>query len=141
MEDFNKPTETAEESEAGATVETEAASVPDVEAPIKMPKEPKKVKLSSVIAVSLVVCYLPGMTVLLLVGMGYVRIGSDKKSGGFDDQRFEEIYQLLKNHYVGELDEETMMLNALAVYTASTGDPYTQYLPKVTADGYIDGNY
>lgn len=107
----------------------------------KRAKEPKKVKLSSVIIVSLVVCYLLSMSLLLLVGLGYVSIGKDKNGNDVDYERLKEIHQLLKAHYVGELDEETMMLNALAVYAASTGDPYTQYLPKETADGYIDGNY
>lgn len=126
MDEFNKLPNTEEDTEKAET--------------IKKIKEPKRVKLSSVIIVSLLVVYLLSMAVLILVGTGYVKVGSDKKDG-FDGERFEEIYELLKTYYVGELDEETMMLNALAVYAASVGDPYTQYLPKSTADSYIDGNY
>lgn len=106
----------------------------------KKPKEPKKVKLSSVIIVCLVVCYLLSLAGLFCVKTGYIRIGKEKPEG-VDYTRLQEIHALLEHYYVGELDEETMLQNALAVYTASVGDPYTQYMPKSEADGYINGAY
>lgn len=140
MDDVNKLPEDSTEKEAVAAEPVETKE-PDNEKEPKNIKEPKKVKLTSVIIVAFMVFYVLGMSVFILSRTGYVRIGKDKTNDDVNYARLKEVHELLKANYVGELDEETMMLNALAVYTASVGDPYTQYLPKETADGYIDGNY
>ncbi len=130
MDNFNKPLGT-EENASNTTVNHVFAEAE---------RQPKRVKLSSVLIVALALIYILSMVSLVLVKTGYLRIGKDKPEG-VDYTRLQEVHALLEKYYVGELDEETMLLNALAVYAASTGDPYTQYLPKEYADSYIDGEY
>ncbi len=133
MDDF-KELPQGNEAETAAAEETPSPEE-------KKPREPKKVKLSSVIIVCLVVCYLLSLAGVFCVRAGYLRIGKEKAPDGVDYTRLLEIHALLEHYYVGELDEETMLNNALAVYTASVGDPYTQYMPKTEAEGYINGAY
>jgi len=139
MDDFREPLENKENTgEENTGKDNTTSSNASVFASYK--KQPKRVRLSSVLIVTVAVCYLLSMTFLLLIKTGYVKVGEDKPDG-VDYTRLQEIHDLLEHYYVGELDEETMLLNALAVYAASTGDPYTQYLPKSAADSYIDGAY
>lgn len=110
--------------------------------PLVTEKKPRTVKLTTVVVTSLIVCYFLAFVVFLLISFGYVKIGTDKNNTDIlQTERFQEIYALLKQHYVGEMDEETMLRNALIVYAASVGDPYTEYLPKEAVNQYIDGAY
>ncbi|MBR6593737.1 MAG: S41 family peptidase [Clostridia bacterium] len=58
-----------------------------------------------------------------------------------DYERFLEIYELISENYIGKIEPEEMMQNALEMYVASLGDPYSQYMTKVQSDSFIDGDY
>lgn len=70
---------------------------------------------------------------------------SEESEGSYDLstdlERFYELYELLSEHYMGDMDPEEMMLNALYVYVESLGDPYTQYMTADYSNSFIDGNY
>ncbi len=55
--------------------------------------------------------------------------------------RFEEVYGLVKDEYIGDIDREEMVLNALRGYAAGVGDIYTAYMTAEELAGFVDGDY
>lgn len=58
-----------------------------------------------------------------------------------DYNRLLELYTLISQNYMGEMDHDTMMQTALQAYVASLGDPYSSYMTKSQQEAFIDGDY
>lgn len=103
----------------------------------------KKISLSGAITAVLAVLLAVAIALFALTKAGYIRLGSEEAStdGDTATARLEEVYRLLKSQYMGELDDEAMITEALKAYVEAVGDPYTQYMEKVEADTFIDGQY
>lgn len=103
----------------------------------------KKISLSGAITAVLAVLLAVAIAFFALTKTGYIRLGTDKAvtDGDTAAARLEEVYRLLKSQYMGELDDEAMLTEALKAYVEAVGDPYTQYMEKVEADSFIDGQY
>jgi len=80
MDDFREPLENKENTgEENTGKDNTTSSNASVFASYK--KQPKRVRLSSVLIVTVAVCYLLSMTFLLLIKTGYVKVGEDKPDG------------------------------------------------------------
>lgn len=103
----------------------------------------KKISLSGAITAVLAVLLAVAIALFALTKAGYIRLGAEQASTDGDTAaaRLEEVYRLLKSQYMGELDDEAMITEALKAYVEAVGDPYTQYMEKVEADTFIDGQY
>ncbi len=55
--------------------------------------------------------------------------------------RFKEIYALLKENYIGDIDDDKMALGAFRGYVAGVEDVYTAYMTADEFNGFIDGDY
>ena len=55
--------------------------------------------------------------------------------------RFEEVYEIIEEKYIGETDKEEMTLNAFRGYVAGVGDVYTAYMTAEEYYGFVDGDY
>ncbi len=104
------------------------------------------IRLRNAVAFGLVCCFAFGLVLFILTSEGYIRLGRES-SGVTDapasavDERFSEVYDLLEKQYVGDLDEESQLTEALKAYVKALGDPYTEYLEMSEAEEFIDGSY
>lgn len=108
-------------------------------------KQARLVKLKSVVAFGLVICFVFGLVLFILSSNGYIRLGranSTPQSAIADtNNRFTEVWALLEGQYIGKLDTEVMTAEALKAYVHALGDPYTEYMEKPKAEGFINGDY
>lgn len=103
----------------------------------------KTLKLTTVIN-GAAVCVLAFLVLItVLAKTGYLRIGKSKLSAEQQEinDRFGEVYNHLDSFYIGELSNDEMLDAALKSYVNAVGDPYTEYMPKTKAEGFINGDY
>lgn len=52
-----------------------------------------------------------------------------------------EIDEVVREHYVGEINDENLLYGAIQGYTFASGDRYMQYMSAEESKQFIDGNY
>ena len=91
-----------------------------------------------------------GVVVLLVLVVGFVLgtrsnqlfalvgpvFGVRVETGTLDDESLQTVYQSLKTHYNGTIDEAALIEGAKQGMVAAVGDPYTVYFNKKDADEF-----
>lgn len=103
----------------------------------------KTLKLTTVINGAAVCALAFIVLVTVLAKTGYLQIGKSKLSARQQEinDRFGEVYNHLDSFYMGDLSNDEMIDAALKSYVEAVGDPYTEYMPKTRAEGFINGDY
>ncbi len=124
-------------------------NIPEQEPPIETPPAERTITVRRCFIITVVVA----IVAFLLSGVYFNGIYREKynsqsvvsaKNDVFTTEelaRFEEIYELIKENYIGELDNEEMVLNAFRGYVAGVGDVYTAYMTEEEFSGFVDGDY
>ncbi len=62
--------------------------------------------------------------------------GARVETGVLDDTSLQDVYQTLKEHYNGKIDDDKLIEGAKHGMIAAVGDPYTVYFDKKEADEF-----
>jgi carboxyl-terminal processing protease len=89
------------------------------------------VVIAVILTASLSIVGTLGVFTMVEFDNGRTRLVFDSSAVDRDDvEKFNEVRKLLKEKYIGEVDESTLFEGSIAGMVASLGDPYTMYVDK-----------
>lgn len=90
-----------------------------------------RVYLAAIVLLVLLIGFVAGTRSKELYGLVGPLVGVKVETGTLDDTTLQDVYQTLKTHYNGKLNDEDLLEGAKHGMVAAAGDPYTVYFtPK-----------
>lgn len=98
--------------------------------------ELSRVYLAAVILVVLLIGFVAGTRSNQLAALVGPVFGAKVETGTLDDESLQSVYQALKEHYNGKVDNNKLIEGAKSGMVAALDDPYTVYFNKKEADEF-----
>ena len=92
--------------------------------------------LAAVVLLVLVVGFVAGTRSDQLYAFVGPVVGVKVETGTLDDSSLQDVYQTLKEHYNGDINDDKLIEGAKHGMVAGVGDPYTVYLDKKEAEEF-----